>query len=86
MSRAKTRFGVPATVHARGRIDVTRDVEGVISGYLSMSHAAPHLFGDRLDHFVDDLRRLLTARTPTGRFWDWPGDTAAVIGRKPYQH
>jgi SAM-dependent methyltransferase len=83
VSLAKTRFGVPTTVHAPGRPDITRDVEGVISGYLSMSYAAPHLFGDRLDQFVDDLRRLLTARTGTGRFWDWPGDTVAVIGRKP---
>lgn len=83
VSLAKTRFGVPTTVHAPGRAGITRDVDGVISGYLSMSYAAPHLFGDRLDEFVDDLRRLLTARTPTGRFWDWPGDTVAVIGRKP---
>jgi SAM-dependent methyltransferase len=55
----------------------------VISGYLSMSYAAPHLFGRRLDEFVDELRRLLTAHARTGRFWDWPGDTAALIPRKP---
>lgn len=83
VSLAKTRFGVPTTVYAPGRPDITRDVEGVISGYLSMSYAAPHLFGHRLDEFVDDLRRLLTANTRTGRFWDWPGDTAALIARKP---
>jgi SAM-dependent methyltransferase len=82
VSLAKTRFGVPRTVHAPGRVDITRDVDGVISGYLSMSYAAPHLFADRLDQFVADLRTLLTARTTTGRFWDWPGDTAAVIARK----
>lgn len=84
VSLAKTRFGTPTTIHAPARMDITRDVDGVISRYLSMSYAAPHLFGDRLDQFVDDLRRLLTACTPTGRFWDWPGDTAAVIGRKPH--
>ena len=55
----------------------------MISGYLSMSYATPHLFGDQLDGFVMDLRRLLAARTQTGRFWDWPGDTAALIARKP---
>jgi SAM-dependent methyltransferase len=80
---ARTSFGPATTLHAPGRPDITRDIEGVISGYLSMSYAAPHLFGDRLDAFVDDLRRLLGARTATGRFWDWPGDTAAVIARKP---
>jgi SAM-dependent methyltransferase len=83
VSLAKTRFGVPTTVHAPGRPDITRDVDGVISGYLSMSYAAPHLFGGQIDQFVDDLRSLLTAHTRTGRFWDWPGDTAALIARKP---
>lgn len=82
VSLAKTRFGEPTTVHAPGRPDITRDVDGVISGYLSMSYAAPHLFGDRLDQFIDDLRSLLTARTETGRFWDWPGDTSMLIARK----
>lgn len=85
VSLAKTRFEEPTTVHAPGRLDITRDVDGVISGYLSMSYAAPHLFGHRLDQFVADLRSLLTAHTTTGRFWDWPGDTAALIARKPYR-
>jgi SAM-dependent methyltransferase len=82
-SLARTRFGEAKTLHAPGRPDVTRDVDGVISGYLSMSYAAPHLFGDRFDDFVTDLRQLLEARTPTGHFWDWPGDTAAIVARKP---
>jgi SAM-dependent methyltransferase len=79
---ARTRFGPPKVVHAPGRPDLTRDVDGVISGYLSMSYAAPHLFGDDLDAFVADLRALLEARTTTGRFSDWPGDTAALIATK----
>lgn len=82
VSLARTRFGAPITVHAPGRGDITRDVEGVISGYLSMSYAAPHLFGNRVDQFVEDLARLLAAHTDTGRFWDWPGDTAICIARK----
>ncbi len=80
---ARTSFGSARIVHAPGRQDITRDVEGVVSGYLSMSYAAPHLFGDRLDAFAAELRRLLESRTTTGRFWDWPGDTAAIIARKP---
>jgi SAM-dependent methyltransferase len=80
---ARTRFGVPRTVHAPGRVDVVRDVEGVIAGYLSMSYAAPHLFGERLGAFVDDVRAVLRAHTTTGRFWDWPGDTALLIAVKP---
>jgi SAM-dependent methyltransferase len=80
---ARSRFGPAKTIHAPARPDVTRDVDGVIAGYLSMSYAAPHLFGDRLDAFVNDLRRLLEPRTSTGRFWDWPGDTAVIVARKP---
>lgn len=70
-------------MHASGREDLSRDVEGVISGYLSMSYAAPYLFGDRLDSFIAGMRSLLTTRTTTGRFSDWPGDTAVIIATKP---
>jgi hypothetical protein len=80
---ARTRFGHARTVHAPGREDLTRDIDGVISGYLSMSYAAPHLFGDRLESFVTAMRSLLNSRTTTGRFWDWPGDTAIIIATKP---
>ena len=47
-----------------------------------MSWSAPHLYGDRLDRFTADARALLEARSADGLFWDWPGDTAIVIGRK----
>jgi SAM-dependent methyltransferase len=80
---ARTRFGHARTVHAPGREDLTRDVDGVISGYLSMSYAAPHLFGDRLGSFISAMRSLLDTRTATGRFSDWPGDTAIIIATKP---
>jgi hypothetical protein len=76
---ARTRFGPPRRVHAPGRPDIVRDVDGVIAGYLSMSFAAPHLFGPRIDEFVADLRRLLVERSASGRYWDWPGDTEVVI-------
>jgi ubiquinone/menaquinone biosynthesis C-methylase UbiE len=79
---ARTRFGTPKVIHAPGRPNLTRDVSGVISGYLSMSYAAPHLFGDDLDAFVADLRTLLEEQTPTGRFSDWPGDTAVLLAIK----
>lgn len=78
----RSRFGHARTVFAPGRPDVVRDIDGVISGFLSMSWAAPHLFGDDLDAFVADVRALLEARSPTGRFWDWPGDTELVIATK----
>jgi hypothetical protein len=54
----------------------------VLAGYFSFSFSAPHLFGDRVDDFAADVRELLALRSPSGRFWDWPGDTGVVIGRR----
>lgn len=75
----RTSFGTSRTVFAPGRPDIIRDVDGVIASCLSMSYAAPHLFGPRLDEFIAALRELLERHSPTGRFWDWPGDTEILI-------
>jgi hypothetical protein len=48
-----------------------------------MSFAAPHLFGNRLDLFESEVRKVLAERSPSGLFWDWPGDTEIVIASKP---
>ncbi len=77
------RFGAPRAVLAPGVPDLLRNTESVISGYLSMSSSAPHLFGDRLGDFVAEARALLDARSPDGLFWDWPGDTEIVIAENP---
>ncbi|MFL6163294.1 MAG: class I SAM-dependent methyltransferase [Jatrophihabitantaceae bacterium] len=78
----RTSFGTPRVLFAPGRPDIVRDVDGVIAGCLSMSYAAPHLFGPRLDEFVAALRELLERHSPTGRFWDWPGDTEILIATR----
>ena len=80
---ARTRFGKPRVIFAPGRPDIVRDVDSVLAGYLSMSYAAPHLFGDRLDAFASDVRALLTRHSPSGLFRDWPGDTEILLARKP---
>jgi ubiquinone/menaquinone biosynthesis C-methylase UbiE len=80
---AATCFGPPEVVYAPGRADIVQDVDGVIDNCLSTSFAAPHLFGNRLADFEADLRAELLRRSPAGQFWDWPGDTCLVIGRKP---
>jgi SAM-dependent methyltransferase len=80
---ARTRFGVPRQIFVPGIPDLLRDSESVLSGYLSMSFAAPHLFGDRLDDFATEVRVLLANRCADGVFWDWPGDTEVVMARKP---
>jgi SAM-dependent methyltransferase len=79
----RTRFGAPRSIFAPGRPDVVRDTESVVSGYLSMSSSAPHLFADRLEDFAGEARRLLMAHSSTGLFWDWPGDTEIVLAHKP---
>jgi SAM-dependent methyltransferase len=80
---ARTRFGVPRQFFVPGIPDLLRDSESVLSGYLSMSSSAPHLFGDRLDDFAGEVRALLASRSAEGVFWDWPGDTEVVVARKP---
>jgi SAM-dependent methyltransferase len=79
---ASTRFGAPRVTYAPGIPDLTRDIESVVSGYFSMSWAAPHLFGDRAEEFADEVRALLRQRSPEGVFWDWPGDTEVMLARK----
>ena len=78
----QTRFGMPRTVFAPGMPDLLRDVDSVISGYLSTSFSAPHLYGDRLDEFIAESRALLASRSADGLFWDWPGDIAVVLAEK----
>jgi SAM-dependent methyltransferase len=79
----RTRFGRGRQVFASGRPDIVQDIDGVIANYLSMSFAAPHLFGDHLGLFETEIRRVLAERSPSGLFWDWPGDTEIVIAGKP---
>jgi SAM-dependent methyltransferase len=80
---ARTRFGVPQQLFVPGIPDLLRDSESVLSGYLSLSSSAPHLFGDRLDDFAGEVRALLASRCTEGIFWDWPGDTEVIMARKP---
>ena len=79
----RTRFGAPQQLFVPGLPGLLRDSESVLSGYLSMSYSAPHLFGDRLDDFAGEVRALLANRSAEGVFWDWPGDTEVVLARKP---
>lgn len=74
-----SRFGACRTVYAPGRPDVVRDADSVLAGYFSTSYAAPRYFGTRRGDFEDAVRALLLERSPTGQFWDWPGDTEIVL-------
>jgi SAM-dependent methyltransferase len=50
-----------------GRI-LTRTIDDLVAQRFSTSSTAPHLFGDRLDAFEADLRRLLLEASPSGQF------------------
>jgi SAM-dependent methyltransferase len=79
---AASHFGEVDELFAPGVPNLLRNIDTVISGYLSMSWSAPHLYGDRLDEFVAEARNILEPRSRDGLFWDWPGDTVIVLGRK----
>jgi hypothetical protein len=79
---ARTRFGAPRVVFSEGRSDIVRDIDGVLAHYFSTSFAAPHLFGGLRDRFEADVRAELTVHSPSGLFWDWPGDTEILLARK----
>jgi hypothetical protein len=36
-----------------------------------------------MEAFDAELRLLLASASPSGAFWDWPGDTAVLLARKP---
>jgi SAM-dependent methyltransferase len=47
---------------------VERGIDQIVASVHSLSYAAPHLFGGRLDAFDQDLRALLRNSTSTGVF------------------
>ncbi len=61
-------FVAVADVRVPDRRILTRTIDEVIAGTLSLSSSAPHLFEDRLPQFRNDLRSLLEAASPSGRF------------------
>ena len=79
---ARTRSGAPDSIFVPGIPDLVRSSESVLSGCFSFSWSAPHLFGDRVEEFADEMRKLLSTRSPEGVFWDWPGDTEVILARK----
>ena len=79
----RTRFGAPRILYCEGCLDIVQDSDGVLANYFSTSFAAPHLFGDQRERFEADVRAELASRSPSGFFWDWPGDTAILLAVKP---
>ena len=70
------RFPVP---DERGAVE--RSEDQVVAAVLSLSWAAPHQFGDRLEAFVADLRDLLRSTAPDGRFAERPPPVVLDVWR-----
>ncbi|ANP51487.1 SAM-dependent methyltransferase [Streptomyces griseochromogenes] len=60
-----------------------RGEDDVVAWVFSMSSSAPGLFGPRLAAFEADLRGLLRAASPTGRFSERGPSTEVFVWRKP---
>ncbi|GIG23393.1 methyltransferase [Cellulomonas chitinilytica] len=60
---------------------VTRSIGDVVASVLSLSSAAPHLFGSRLGAFEQDLRALLLAASPGGLFSERGHDIGVAVWR-----
>jgi SAM-dependent methyltransferase len=63
-----------------GRV-LDRSADEIVASVFSLSRSAPHLFGDRLPAFEADLRALLVAASPGGRFSEIRREMALVIWR-----
>ena len=68
------RFEVDGGVHGR-----TEDQ--VVASVFSLSFAAPHLFGSQLASFEAELRALLRAASPDGRFAERMGEMTVEVWR-----
>jgi SAM-dependent methyltransferase len=62
---------------------VERTADDVVAGVFSMSSTAPHLFGPRQGDFERDLREILAAASPAGRFSVRLPDNRLSIWRLP---
>jgi SAM-dependent methyltransferase len=73
-------FTGPQRIEVAGWV-VDRTADEVVASIYSLSSAAPHLFGDRLDRFDGELRELLGNATGDGRFSEQMRDIALDIWR-----
>jgi hypothetical protein len=73
-------FTDPTRVEVPGRV-VARIADDIVASVFSLSGSAPHLFGDRRQSFEAELRELLKAVSPHGRFSEQMRESAIDIWR-----
>jgi len=75
-------FSGPRRFELGGGEVFERTEDEVVASVHSLSSAAPHLFGDRLDAFDRDVRAALSQVSPSGRFWERSGEAVLSIWRQ----
>jgi SAM-dependent methyltransferase len=73
-------FTGPDRLEVPGR-RVERTADQVVSSIYSLSSSAPHLFGERLEEFDTELRRLLAQSSAEGLFCEQMGSITLDIWR-----
>jgi hypothetical protein len=73
-------FTGPDRLEVPGR-RVERTADQVVSSIYSLSSSAPHLFGERLEEFDTELRRLLAQSSADGLFCEQMGSITLDIWR-----
>jgi hypothetical protein len=76
-------FVGPDVVMVAGGDLFERSEDQVIASVLSLSSSAPHLFGERLPAFLDDLRRMLREASSSGMFAEQLQDMRVFLWRVP---
>jgi SAM-dependent methyltransferase len=74
-------FPPPSRVEVANSGVFERSEDDVVASVFSLTSAAPHLFGDRVADFEADLRSLLRATSPEGRFAERRREIELVIWR-----
>jgi SAM-dependent methyltransferase len=75
-------FPPPSRVAVAGGGVCERSEDDVVASVFSLTSAAPHLFGDRVVEFEADLRLLLRATSPDGKFAERQSDIELVVWRR----
>lgn len=74
-------YSGPERVDVGGGAVFDRSADDIVASVFSLSSAAPHLFGERLDSFERDLRDLLRTTSPRGVFCEVTREVTLTIWR-----
>jgi SAM-dependent methyltransferase len=75
-------FEGPRRLEVGGGRVFDRSEDEIVASVFSLSSAAPHLFGERLGVFEEELRQLLREISPNGRFSERAREIELVVWRK----